>query len=58
MAAYALTQDPGFFKNSRFLIEQFHYRNHTSDFDIQIARNEHTDLQIFIFLVAAANTYV
>ena len=49
MAAYALKRDPGFFKNLRFLTDRFHYRNHKSDFDIPIARNKHTDIQIFIF---------
>ena len=53
LAAYALRRDPGFFKNSRFLIDRFHYRNHTGEYDIPVASYEHTDIQILIVLVAA-----
>ena len=27
--AYCLNRDPNFFKNTRFLVDRFHYSNHT-----------------------------
>ena len=32
LSAYCLRRDPGFFKNTKFVVDRFHFKNHTGEF--------------------------
>ena len=34
LQSYCLNRDPGFFKNTMFLVDRFHWKNHTGFLDL------------------------